>query len=191
MDDAKLRAAVADLLEALGEDPSREGLADTPSRVASLFAELYRGVGVDPVTVLDGARALAESDDQFGDLVALRGIQFSSVCEHHLLPFRGSADVAYAPGERIVGLGILADLVALAAARPQMQERLGDMVADALVRSGVAKGALVVIRAEHGCVQHRGPRLAESETVTMASSGTLSEPDARREALHAMEHSDK
>ena len=190
IDDAKLRQAVAQLLEALGEDPSREGLADTPSRVASLFADLYRGVGTDPVTVLDNARPLAESDDQFGDLVALRGIQFSSVCEHHLLPFRGVADVAYAPGERIVGLGVLADLVSVAASRPQMQERLGDMIADALVRSGVAQGALVVIRAEHGCVQHRGPRLAESETVTMASAGSLREPDARREALHAMEHLD-
>lgn len=190
MDEAKLRVAVQDLLHALGEDPSREGLADTPGRVASLFADLYRGVGVDPVSVLDNARALAESDDQFGDLVALRGIQFSSVCEHHLLPFKGSADVAYVPGQRIVGLGVLADLVAVSAARPQMQERLGDMVADALVRSGVADGALVVIRAEHGCVQHRGPRLAESETVTMASAGSLRQPDARREALHAMEHLD-
>lgn len=190
MDDAKVRVAVEQLLEALGEDPSREGLADTPERVASLFSELYRGVGIDPVTVLESARALAESDDQFGDLVALRGIQFSSVCEHHLLPFRGTADVAYVPGARIVGLGVLADVVSLAAARPQMQERLGDMVADALVRSGVASGALVVIRAEHGCVQHRGPRLAESETVTMASAGSLREPDARREALHAMEHTD-
>lgn len=190
MDDAKVKVAVEQLLEALGEDPTREGLADTPERVASLFSELYRGVGIDPVTVLESARALAESDDQFGDLVALRGIQFSSVCEHHLLPFRGTADVAYVPGARIVGLGVLADVVSLAAARPQMQERLGDMVADALVRSGVASGALVVIRAEHGCVQHRGPRLAESETVTMASAGSLREPDARREALHAMEHTD-
>lgn len=190
MDDAKVRVAVEQLLEALGEDPTREGLADTPERVASLFSELYRGVGIDPVTVLESARALAESDDKFGDLVALRGIQFSSVCEHHLLPFRGTADVAYVPGARIVGLGVLADVVSLAAARPQMQERLGDMVADALVRSGVASGALVVIRAEHGCVQHRGPRLAESETVTMASAGSLREPDARREALHAMEHTD-
>ena len=188
MDDATLREAVTRLLEALGEDPQRAGLVDTPERVASLFAELYRGVGVDPVTVLETARALAESNDQLGDLVALRGIQFSSICEHHLLPFKGSADVAYVPDERIVGLGVLADLVGLAAARPQMQERLGDMVADALVRSGVAKGSLVVIRAEHGCVQHRGPRLAESETVTMASAGTLRYAEARREALRAMDH---
>lgn len=188
MDSGKLQRAVSDLLEALGEDPTRAGLQDTPGRVASLFADLYRGVGVDPVTVLDDARALAESDDQLGDLVALRGIQFSSICEHHLLPFKGTANVAYVPGERIVGLGILADLVSIAAARPQMQERLGDMVADALVRSGVAEGSLVVIRAEHGCVQHRGPKLSESETVTMASAGSLSEPEARREALHAMDH---
>lgn len=186
MDDLDLRDAVAAVLRALGEDPTREELADTPERVAQLFRELYRGVGVDPVSVLEDARALSDSADQFGDLVALRGIQFSSICEHHLLPFRGVADVAYTPDQRLVGLGVLAELVDIAAARPQLQERLGDMVADALVRSGVASGALVVIRAEHGCVQHRGPKLADSETVTLASAGTLSDPAARREALQAM-----
>lgn len=186
MDDSPLREAVAALLRALGEDPTRVELADTPQRVAELFRELYRGVGVDPATVLESARALSDSADQLGDLVALRGIQFSSICEHHLLPFRGSADVAYSPDSRIVGLGVLAELVAIAAARPQLQERLGEMVADALVRSGVASGALVVIRAEHGCVQHRGPKLADSETITLASCGTLADPAARREALQAM-----
>ena len=174
------------MLRALGEDPTREELAETPQRVAQLFRELYRGVGVDPASVLEDARALGDSTEQLGDLVALKAIQFSSICEHHLLPFRGSADVAYTPHHRIVGLGVLAELVAVAAARPQLQERLGEMIADALVRSEVASGALVVIRAEHGCVQHRGPKLAESETVTLASAGTLSEPSARREALQAM-----
>lgn len=186
MDEAKLRDAVTVLLEALGEDPTREGLGGTPERVASLFAELYKGVGIDPVSVLTEARPLAEAENHFGELVALRGISFSSVCEHHLLPFRGTADVAYQPGDKLVGLGILADLVELAAARPQMQERLGDLIATALVDSGVASGSVVVIRAEHGCVTHRGPRLAESETVTVATAGALTEPEARREALQAM-----
>ena len=186
MDEAKLRDAVTVLLEALGEDPTREGLGGTPERVASLFAELYKGVGIDPVSVLTEAKPLAEAENRFGELVALRGISFSSVCEHHLLPFRGTADVAYQPGDKLVGLGILADLVEMAAARPQMQERLGDVIATALVDSGVASGSVVVIRAEHGCVTHRGPRLAESETVTVATAGSLDEPEARREALQAM-----
>lgn len=186
VNEPKLRQAIHDLLDALGESPERDGLQGTPQRVSELFSQMYRGVGVDPVAVLTEAKPLAESENHYGDLVALRGIAFSSICEHHLLPFRGVADVAYVPAEKLVGLGILADLVELCAARPQMQERLGDMAADALVRSGVAHGAVVLIRAEHGCVQHRGPRLAESETVTVASAGTLTQADARREALHAM-----
>mgnify|MGYP001547955710 CR=1 FL=1 len=186
MDEARTRQAIYDLLEALGESPEREGLHDTPQRVTELFAELYRGVGIDPVSVLTEATPLFESDDQVGNLVALRGVSFSSICEHHLLPFRGVADVAYEPAHKLIGLGILADLVHLAAARPQMQERLGEMIADALVRSGVAQGSVVVIRAEHGCVKHRGPKLADSETVTVASAGTLGQPEARREALMAM-----
>ncbi len=190
MDEKRLQEAVTHLLEALGEDPGREGLSATPARVAQLFAELYRGVGVDPRTVLQDARALAEPENHVGELVALRGIGFSSICEHHLLPFRGTADVAYRPGEKLVGLGVLADLVAVAAARPQMQERLGDMIARALVDSTVATGSVVVIRAEHGCLAHRGPRLAESETVTVAVAGSLDDAEARREALYTMGHSD-
>ncbi len=183
MDHEKAQQAIHDLLIALGESPGRDGLQGTPDRVATLFAELYRGVGIDPASVLKAARPLTGSDQQVGDFVALRGISFSSICEHHLLPFRGSADVGYVPAEKIVGLGILADLVDITAARPQLQERLGDMVAGALVESGVARGGVVVIRAEHGCVKHRGPRLAHSETLTVATSGSLADQDARREAL--------
>ena len=188
MDTAKAQQAIHDLLVALGETPERDGLQGTPERVAELFAELYRGVGTDPAEVLSAARPLTDRTDQVGNLVALKGISFSSICEHHLLPFRGSADVAYVPAGKIVGLGILADLVEITAARPQIQERLGDMVATALVDSGVASGAVVVIRAEHGCVQHRGPRLAASETVTVATAGSLQDPEARREALGTMGH---
>jgi GTP cyclohydrolase IA len=186
VDDHRLQNAVTELLEALGENPGREGLQGTPQRVSALFQELYRGVGIDPATVLAKARPLAEAKDQFGDFVALRGIAFSSICEHHLLPFRGVADVGYQPADKLVGLGILSDVVDIAASRPQMQERLGDMVADALVRSGVAAGSVVVLRAEHGCVQHRGPKLAESQTVTVATAGSLRDPAARREALLSM-----
>lgn len=183
MNDEALRRVVTTLLETLGDDPDREGLQDTPRRVAELFAELYRGVGIDPVTVLEAASVLDSPDDAHGDLVALTGIAFTSVCEHHLLPFRGTAHVVYQPIDRVVGLGVLADLVQLSAARPQMQERLGDMIADALVRSGIAEGSLVVLRAEHGCLAHRGPKLAGSETVTVASAGSLKEPLAKHDAL--------
>ena len=178
MDAKRIESLVAELLVALGEDTSRPGLNNTPGRVSELYQELYAGVGVDPASVLVDAPALDSTPEERGDLVALRGIDFTSICEHHLLPFRGLADVAYRPGERLLGLGILADLVHLSAARPQIQERLGDMIAQALVDSGVASGSLVVLRAEHGCVAHRGPKLQGSETVTVAARGSLADaPD--------------
>lgn len=178
MDAKRIESLVTELLVALGEDTSRPGLDKTPSRVSELYRELYAGVGVDPVSVLNSAPALDSTPDERGDFVALRGIDFTSICEHHLLPFRGTADVAYRPGERLIGLGVLSDLVHTVAARPQIQERLGDMVAQALLDSGVAEGSLVVLRAEHGCVSHRGPKLHDSETVTVAARGSLaSSPD--------------
>jgi GTP cyclohydrolase IA len=183
VDSARVQDLIGQLLDALGEDTTRDGVRGTPERVATLYAELYRGIGVDPKSVLDNAAALESEPAERGELVALRGIDFTSICEHHLLPFRGQADVVYLPAGRLVGLGVLADLVAVTAARPQMQERLGEMVVHALVDSGVADGALVVLRAEHGCVAHRGPRLAGSETVTVASRGRLADEPERSQAL--------
>jgi len=178
VDAKRIEFLVTELLVALGEDPSRSGLDKTPSRVSDLYAELYAGVGVDPASILVTAPALDSTPDERGDVVALRGIDFTSICEHHLLPFRGTADVVYRPGERLLGLGVLADLVHVSAARPHIQERLGDMIAHALVDSGVAEGSLVVLRAEHGCVAHRGPKLHGSETVTVAARGSLADaPD--------------
>jgi GTP cyclohydrolase I len=178
VDAKRIESLVTELLVALGEDISRPGLANTPGRVSELYRDLYAGVGVDPASVLTNAPALDSTPDERGDLVALRGIDFTSICEHHLLPFKGTADVVYRPGERLLGLGVLADLVHVCAARPQIQERLGDMVAQALVDSGVARGSLVVLRAEHGCVAHRGPKLQGSETITVAARGSLADaPD--------------
>lgn len=176
MDANRIGALVAELLDAIGEDVDRPGLRQTPQRVAEFYAELYRGVGVDPASVITGAPRLDSSDIERGDLVALRGIDFTSICEHHLLPFRGTADVIYRPGSRLLGLGVLADLVHIVAARPQLQERLGDMVAGTLVDSGVASGAMAILRAEHGCVAHRGPKIQGSETVTVAARGSLATP---------------
>ena len=182
MDSEAIQRAVGDILRAVGEDPSREGLATTPERVAELFSELYAGVGVDPVTVLRGAKEVPATESERGRLVALRDISFVSLCEHHLLPFEGQASVVYEPGSSIVGLGTLVSVVEVTAKRPQLQERVGEMVARALVDSGVAKGALVLVSAVHGCVAHRGPkqRLA---TVTVAAAGSLSEDSRRHEAL--------
>lgn len=187
VDNEALAQAVTAMLVALGEDPAREGLAETPTRVAELLGELYAGVGVDPRSVLEQARLVASGEDERGDLVALRDIAFHSLCEHHLLPFDGLASVVYAPGERIVGLGTLSTLVDTVARRPQLQERVGEMVVGALVDSGVATGALVKISATHGCVRYRGPQ-QNLTTVTVAARGTLATGPARHEALMMVGH---
>ena len=182
VDNAALRQAVSDILLAVGEDPTRDGLVDTPARVAELFEELYSGVGVDPVSVLREAQEVQSTPEERGELVALRDIGFYSLCEHHLLPFEGVASVAYKPGNGILGLGTIARLVEVTAKRPQLQERLGEMVVNALVDSGIASGALVVISAKHGCVAYRGPKQSLT-TVSVASAGDLAAGPSRHEAL--------
>jgi GTP cyclohydrolase I len=182
VDSEAIRQAVRSILVAVGEDPARAGLTSTPDRVAELFGELYSGVGVDPLSVIREAKPLVSEESERGELVALRDISFHSLCEHHLLPFEGTAHVVYQPAAGILGLGTLAKLVEVSAARPQLQERLGEMVANALVKSGVAAGALVLVTATHGCVRFRGPKQALT-TVTVASEGSLSSGESRHEAL--------
>jgi len=182
VDNEALQRSVFDILVALGEDPTREGLKDTPARVAELYRELYSGVGVDPVSVVLGARPVQSTQAERGDLVALRDISFHSLCEHHLLPFEGFASVVYAPADHIIGLGTIADLVEVVARRPQLQERVGEMIVRALVDSGVARGALALVSATHGCVAYRGPR-QKLTTVTVAASGTLAESPGKDQAL--------
>jgi GTP cyclohydrolase IA len=183
IDSGRIEAAVAEILAAIGEDPSRPGLVDTPRRVAEAYADFFSGVGADPLAVLGGAVEGDALEGESGELVIVRDIQFRSICEHHLLPFLGVAHVAYAPGARIVGLGRLAELVTLLASRPQLQERLTDEIADALTTALAPEGVLVVLDAVHGCVSARGPRQATSSTVTVASRGTLAEPTARAGVL--------
>lgn len=182
VDSDAIKRAIHDIVVAVGEDPTREGLVKTPDRVAELYAELFQGVGVDPVSVLEAARKVASEPDERGELVALRDISFSSVCEHHLLPFHGTASVVYQPGGGILGLSTLATLVDVVSKRPQLQERIGEMVAAALFSSGIAKGALVMLSAVHGCVSYRGPK-QHLTTVTVATEGSLSTGQARHEAL--------
>jgi GTP cyclohydrolase I len=182
VDKTAVARAVGEMLVALGEDPTREGLAATPDRVAELYAELYSGVGVDPLAVLSAATPVVTDEGERGELVALRDIAFYSLCEHHLLPFDGTVSVVYEPGERIVGLGTLVSLVEVISRRPQLQERVGEMIVQALVSSGVAAGALALVSAVHGCVAYRGPK-QKLTTVTVAAQGTLESGSARHEAL--------
>ncbi len=180
IDSQRIQRAVAELLAAIGEDPARPGLADTPARVAQSYAEFFAGLDADPVAELgDGVPA----GEQTGELVLVRGIDFRSVCEHHLLPFTGLAHIAYVPAERLAGLGRLPRVVDALASRPQLQERLTEQVADALEEGLAPQGVLVVLDAQHDCVTARGPRSVRSTTVTVASRGALGTPEGRAEAM--------
>jgi GTP cyclohydrolase I len=180
VDSQRIQRAVAELLAAIGEDPARPGLADTPARVAQAYAEFFAGLDTDPVAELGNG---VPAGEQTGELVLVRGIDFRSICEHHLLPFTGVAHVAYVPDGRLAGLGRLPRVVDALAARPQLQERLTDQIADALDAGLAPQGLLVVLDAQHDCVTARGPRVVHSTTVTVASRGSLSKPEGRAEAM--------
>ncbi|GAA1061982.1 MULTISPECIES: GTP cyclohydrolase I [Agromyces] len=186
VDADRIERAVRELLLAIGEDPERPGLERTPQRVAEAYADYFSGVGADPLVHL--ADTVASGDTAAGvpatsDAVVLRDLAFRSVCEHHLLPFIGTAHVAYLPGERLVGLGRIPAVIDTIASRPQLQERIAEEVADALVAGLDPRGVLVVIDAVHGCVTARGARQERSSTVTIASRGELAEPAARAEII--------
>lgn len=181
-DRPKIEAAVLEILSAIGDDPARAGLADTPRRVADAYEEFFSGNFVD-VTELLGKAVVPATEGELGELVIVRDIEFRSVCEHHLLPFLGVAHVAYVPGSQIVGLGRIPGLVDALASRLQLQERLGEEIADALSTGVGAAGVLVVLDAVHGCVTTRGARQTHSSTVTIASRGVLADPAGRAEAI--------
>jgi len=182
VDRPRIEAAVTEILAAIGEDDAREGLLSTPRRVAEAYAEFFSGLDVDAAELVRSS-AVASDPEKLGELVVVRGIALRSVCEHHLLPFVGQAHVAYVPDDRIVGLGTVPRVVDAVASRPQLQERLGEEIADAFVDGLSPAGVLVVLDAVHGCVTTRGPRQVDSSTITVASRGVLSEPAARAEAI--------
>lgn len=182
VDVARIEAAVTELLGAIGEDPTRAGLVDTPRRVAAAWQEYFSGIGSDPLDHLAGSVDLGD-ESASGDVVIMRGIEFRSMCEHHLVPMLGTAHLAYVPREKVVGLGALPRVVDTLAARPQLQERLTEQIADTLEQGLDALGVLVVIEATHGCVTARGVRQTGSTTVTVASRGTLSEAAQRVEVM--------
>jgi len=181
IDTGRIEAAVAEILAAIGEDATREGLVSTPQRVAQAYGDFFSGLAVDPQTHL--ADTLELKEGELGELVLLRNLEFRSICEHHLLPFIGTAHLAYVPDKRVVGLGKLPRVLDTLASRPQLQERLTEEIADALNDGLAPLGVLVVLDAVHGCVSARGVRQADSSTVTLASRGTLSDPVARAEII--------
>ena len=187
IDRQRVAAAVRELLSAIGEDPDREVFAETAARVADAYAEFFAGVGVDPIVHL---RDTIPIGGESGELVLMRDIALRSVCEHHLLPFRGRAHVAYRPAARVAGLGAIPRVVETLAARPQLQERLGEQIADALESGLGAEGVLVVIEASHGCVSDRGVRQADALTLSMASRGVYADPVRRAEVIALLEASD-
>lgn len=181
VDRDRIEGAVRDILEAIGDDPARPGLARTPARVADAYAEFFAGIDADPIDHLRDA--LPADDAGTSEAVILRDIGFRSVCEHHLLPFVGVAHVAYLPRERVIGLSRIPDVVSTLAARPQLQERLAEQIADTMVSGLDPRGVLVVLDAVHRCVAARGSRQAESSTVTVVSRGVLTDPLARAELM--------
>ncbi len=179
-DHARAEAAVRELLIAVGEDPDRDGLHDTPARVARAYAELFAGLRQRPDDVLTTTFDLGHDE-----MVLVKDIEVFSTCEHHLVPFHGVAHVGYIPSHdgRITGLSKLARLVDVFAKRPQVQERLTTQIADALVRILEPRGVIVVVECEHLCMSMRGVRKPGARTITSAVRGQLRDPATRAEAM--------
>ncbi|HEU4360912.1 MAG TPA: GTP cyclohydrolase I FolE [Mycobacterium sp.] len=180
-DQARAEAAVRELLSAIGEDPSRPGLVETPARVARAYREMFAGLYTDPDAVLE-----TTFDEEHDELVLVKAIPMYSTCEHHLVSFHGLAHVGYIPGRdgRITGLSKLARVVDLYAKRPQVQERLTGQIADAVMRKLKPRGVIVVVEAEHLCMAMRGVRKPGAITTTSAVRGQFkSDSASRAEAL--------
>ena len=180
IDEARAAAAVRELLLAVGEDPDRDGLRGTPSRVARAYAETFSGLRQRPEEVLR-----TTFDASHDEMVIVKDIEVYSTCEHHLVPFHGVAHVGYIPGldGKIAGISKFARLVDVFARRPQVQERLTTQVADAMMELLDPRGVIVVIECEHLCMSMRGVRKPGSRTVTSAMRGQLRDPASRAEAL--------
>lgn len=165
-DEALLREAMARMIEAIGEDPQREGLVETPRRVAKMYAEIFSGLAVDPRMFLD-----VGFEEGHDEMVILKDIPFYSMCEHHFMPFHGVAHVGYIPDGRVVGISKIARVVEAYARRPQLQERLTGQIADCIMECLQPDGVAVVIEAEHLCMTMRGVKKPGSKVVTSAMRG--------------------
>ena len=178
-DEAKIRKAAVSLIEAIGEDPQREGLAGTPRRIAEMYAELFAGIDVDPREELK-----VGFEEGHREMVIVRDIPFYSMCEHHLLPFYGVAHIGYVPNVdgRVIGASKLARVVEIVAKRPQLQERMTTQIADAIMDGLKPDGAAVVIQAEHLCMIMRGIKKPGSTLITSALRGSFrKKPETRTE----------
>ena len=185
VDRPRIEAAVREILEAIGEDPDREGLQDTPKRVAKAYDEFFAGVKQDPGDILGTTFDIAHEE-----LVLVKDIPFYSTCEHHLVPFHGTAHIGYIPSPEglVTGLSKLARLVEVFARRPQVQERLTTQIVEALMTHLSPRGAIVVIEAEHMCMSMRGVRKPGAKTVTSAVRGQLRDSSTRSEAMSLILH---
>lgn len=181
VDHARIESAVREILFAVGEDPDREGLVETPARVARMYAEVFSGLHEDPRQHLK--KFFTESYD---DVVIVRDISFNSFCEHHLCPFGGKAHIGYVPGGRVIGLSKLARVVEVVARRPQVQERMTETVADLLEDELGAKGVAVVIEATHTCMTIRGVRKPGSLCVTSSMKGLFRENASSRSEIMSL-----
>jgi GTP cyclohydrolase I len=173
----KVKLAVASIIEAIGEDPRREGIKGTPRRVAEMYAELFSGLDADPK-----AELAVNFEEGYEEMVILRDIPFYSMCEHHLLPFYGIAHVGYipSPGGRVVGVSKLARVVEICARRPQLQERMTQQIADAIFEALQPDGVAVVIKAEHLCMVMRGIKKPGTTVITSSVRGTFRSKVATR-----------
>lgn len=182
IDEEKIKQAVKLLLEGIGEDPQREGLLETPERVARMYRELYAGMEEDPVCHLSKTFSVESKE-----MVLEKDIVFYSTCEHHLLPFYGKAHIAYIPNGRVVGLSKLARTVEVFSRRVQIQEQLTGQIADALMEHTGTKGVMVMMEAEHLCMTMRGIKKPGSKTVTIARRGEfLSRPELETQFFHML-----
>lgn len=179
MDKDKIKQGVLLMLEGIGEDPNRDGLRETPERVARMCEEIYAGMQVDPASMIKALKS-----DQHDEIVLVRNIPFYSMCEHHLLPFLGVAHVAYLPAEQLMGISKLARIVDMYSRRLQVQERLTTDIAECVMRSIKPRGAAVVIEAEHLCMTMRGVKKPGAKTVTSVVRGIFRDrPATRAEAM--------
>lgn len=172
VDKKKIEQAVRLLLEGIGEDVNREGLRETPDRIARMYEEIFKGMDEDAAVHLSKTFPVEKSE-----MVLEKDIVFYSTCEHHLMPFYGKAHVAYIPDGRVVGLSKLARTVEVYAARPQIQEQMTEQIADAVMEHLAPKGAMVVVEAEHMCMTMRGVKKPGSRTVTVAERGCFAEDE--------------
>jgi GTP cyclohydrolase I len=183
VNNGRIRAAVIELLRAIGEDPSREGLQDTPRRIAEMYEEIFGGLAIDPAEYLKVGFEVAHDE-----MVILRQIPFYSMCEHHFLPFHGEAHVGYVPDGRVVGISKLARVVEGFARRPQLQEQLTSQVAEAIMETLQPDGVAVVIEAEHLCMTMRGVKKPGSRMITSAMRGQFKRSSVTRAEFLSLVH---